>query len=482
MMHHTMGRDKGRTATQGMNATRAHRIAEKFADALIAAREESPAFTAAALRERLLRVFGWRVRTPHSAWLGDIARFVATSFDGPLTPTNRAELCALIAHHPSFEQTCVEFDEAGTWPKLRGIFPSIALMSAPNKKLAAQLNKPLPALTSVIELAAFLGIAPSTLESFTTYANLRLKRLKPVEHYHCALIPKRDGGLRLIEAPKSDLKAAQRRLLHQLLALVPPHAAAHGFVRQRGAKSYATPHAGQAVVLRFDLADFFVSIPMARVAALFRSLGYPQHIVTMLAQLCGHRHRNPRLLTQLDPSLRARARDPHLPQGAPTSPALANLCAYRLDVRLAGLAQSLGAQYTRYADDLAFSGSESLARRFRWMEQTVTLIAREEGFSVNARKTRKMKPGVRQVIAGVVVNDAPAAPRHIVRTLQATLFNCIKHGPQSQNRTGEAYFRAHLLGNIAWVRHLNPVQGGRLMALFRQIKWDKNAHAPGLIQ
>src|SRR6202034_1577966 len=78
---------------------------------------------------------------------------------------------------------------------------------------------------------------------------------------------------------------------------------------------------------------------------------------------------------------------PHLPQGAPTSPALANLCAYRLDCRLAGLANAVGAAYTRYADDMIFSGDEVLERAARRFHIHVCRIVLEEGFEVNTRKS-----------------------------------------------------------------------------------------------
>ena len=101
----------------------------------------------------------------------------------------------------------------------------------------------------------------------------------------------------------------------------------------------------------------------------------------------------------------------HLPQGAPTSPALANLCAYRLDCRLAALAASLAATYTRYADDLAFSGGEELERGARRFQVLVCRVALEEGFEVHTRKSRFMRQAVRQQLAGVVVNEHPNVQR-----------------------------------------------------------------------
>jgi hypothetical protein len=152
-------------------------------------------------------------------------------------------------------------------------------------------------------------------------------------------------------------------------------------------------------------------------------------------------------------------RSAHLPQGAPTSPALANLCTYRLDRRLAGLARAVGTKYTRYADDLAFSGGETLERCARRFQVHVCRIALEEGFEIQTRKTRFMRQGVRQQLAGVVLNKRLNVPRAAYENLKATLHNCVLYGPQSQNRDGRADFRAYLLGHIAYVAMLNASRG-----------------------
>jgi hypothetical protein len=164
-------------------------------------------------------------------------------------------------------------------------------------------------------------------------------------------------------------------------------------------------------------------------------------------------------------------RGTHLPQGAPTSPALANLCAYRLDCRLAGLAASAGATYTRYADDLAFSGDGPFARSVDRFLALAGSIAIEEGFAIQHRKTRVMRRGARQRLAGAVLNDRPNIARDDYDALKATLHNCLKHGPEAQNREGHNDFRAHLAGRIAHVATLNPERAARLRAVFERVAW-----------
>ena len=123
----------------------------------------------------------------------------------------------------------------------------------------------------------------------------------------------------------------QRRILGGILARIPPHAAAHGFVRGRGVLCAARPHAGQDCVLRVDVQDFFASFRRARVVRVFLTAGYPERVAALLADLCTTA--TPQAVvaeltkehgTHAEP-LAAKLRSRHLPQGAPTSPALANL-------------------------------------------------------------------------------------------------------------------------------------------------------------
>lgn len=174
----------------------------------------------------------------------------------------------------------------------------------------------------------------------------------------------------------------------------------------------------------------------------------------------------------LDFAARRAYRSRHLAQGAPTSPALANLCAFRLDLRLDALVRSCGASYSRYADDLAFSGDHAFAAAARRFHVQVAAIALEEGFAVNAHKTCFMHQGVRQRLTGIVVNRHPNIDQNELDTLKAVLTNCIRHGPHTQNREGHADFRAYLQGKVAYVAMVNPARGARLRALLDRIVWS----------
>ncbi|MEO7085825.1 MAG: reverse transcriptase family protein [Gemmatimonadaceae bacterium] len=162
---------------------------------------------------------------------------------------------------------------------------------------------------------------------------------------------------------------------------------------------------------------------------------------------------------------------PHLPQGAPTSPMLANICAYRLDARLTGLADWEGADYTRYADDLAFSGDDEFRRHVERCAMEVAAIVSSEGWGVHHRKTRIMKQSVRQHLAGIVVNEKLSVTRKDYDTLKAVIVNCVRQGASSQNRNGVPDFRAHLAGRISWITSVNAARGNRLRAMYDSVKW-----------
>jgi hypothetical protein len=285
-----------------------------------------------------------------------------------------------------------------------------------------------------------------------------------------------------VEAPKARLKEIQRWILHEILDHVPAHQAAQGFTRGRSVVSHARVHTGQATVLRLDLKDFFASVTAARVFGLYRTLGYTRSVAHVLTGLSTNvippavwqhvpRATDPRLV-QAHFWLGRQLATPHLPQGAPTSPALANLAAFRLDRRLAGLAAVMALRYSRYADDLTFSGSGRLGRRRGQFEDLVAEIAREEGFAINGRKTALHAAGGRQSVCGVIVNVRPNVLRSEYDELKAILHNAARLGPASQNRAGIADFEAHLRGRISWVASLNPARGDKLRRRFAEIRWD----------
>lgn len=336
----------------------------------------------------------------------------------------------------------------------------------------------LPEFSNSADLAKHLNLSIGELAWFADQWRQDAQASSQLGHYHYRWLEKASGGWRLLEVPKSRLCNIQRKILQQILNRVQPHAAAQAFQQGRSSISHAAQHTGQRVVVRLDLKDFFTSIPGSRLHALFAKLGYPVKVAGTLARLCSNRTPNAIVKEKtryLAPVSSAHLlRSQHLPQGAPTSPALANLCAYRLDMRLQALADSMQASYSRYADDLTFSGDEEFEQSLRRFIPQVAAIVLEEGFVLNHKKTRIMRASTRQQVTGIVVNSHCNIKRADYDTLKAILTNCQRHNPASQNREGHADFRAHLAGKLAYMRMINPVRTTKLQTLFEQIKWSES--------
>lgn len=318
----------------------------------------------------------------------------------------------------------------------------------------------LPTLRTGADLALAMGLDLPTLKWLTYH-----RRGAALVHYHRYGVPKKTGGVRPISAPKPKLAAAQEWVLRSLLDRVAAQPEAHGFLAGRSVVTNATPHVGRQVVVNLDVKDFFPTFTFRRVKGLFtKGLGYGEHVATILALLCTE---PPRVETVLDGErVWVALGDRHLPQGACTSPAITNLICTRLDRRLAGLARYYGYRYTRYADDLTFSGDDQ--ETVRDLLGAVRRVVGAEGLRVNEDKTRVMRPGRRQEVTGVTVNQKLSVARDEVRRLKATLHNCATKGLESQNRTGHPDFAAHLRGRVAWVSMVDPARGAKLQALLER--------------
>jgi hypothetical protein len=272
----------------------------------------------------------------------------------------------------------------------------------------------------------------------------------------------------LLERPRPVLCGIQRHLLHRLVARIPTHEAAHGFVPGRSVHTFAGPHAGRKVVVRADLRGFFTSVSAGRVWSVLRIAGYPEDVAHVLTGFATNAVPAAALRGHGTFTQRSLLAHPHLPQGAPTSPALANLVATKLDRRLAGLAAARGFRYTRYADDLAFSTDGGGADK---LLDAVHRIVADEGFVVHPDKVSVQRSGHRQRLAGLVVNDRPRMARAEVDRLRAILHDAATHGPAVANRDGTPNFRQHLEGRVAWASYRDPVRAARLHAALAAIAW-----------
>lgn len=300
------------------------------------------------------------------------------------------------------------------------------------------------------DVARALGLSTSELYHFACH-----RLADPHLHYVRFTIPKRSGEPRPILAPKPRLKAIQRDLLALVLHRLPVHRAAHAFLPGRSIATNARPHLQREFLLTLDLRDFFGALHVGRVRGFLLAMGYGWEVASTLALLCTEAPRQAVLVhgEQFYTPTASRS----LPQGAPTSPMLANAIASRLDRRLSGLARSLGLSYTRYADDLCFSGDDPthIASLMRLASQIIA----DEGFEVAAAKTRVQRRGQRQQVTGVVVNQTPGAPRARRRRLRAAIHRYAQACARGED---DPTRRRQLEGELAYIHMINPAQARAL--------------------
>src|SRR5215470_5225661 len=308
----------------------------------------------------------------------------------------------------------------------------------------------LPIWKTENDIAAALSLTIGQLRHLSQHRERETAR-----HYVTFAIRKRSGGERLIHAPKRRLKEVLRKLDRLLVRKLPKSEHAHGFVRGRSIASNAAAHVGRAVVLRFDIKDCFPTIHYGRVRGLLIALGYSYPIAATLAVLMTEAPRQP---------VAAEGKLYHVPtgpracvQGAPTSPGICNAILLRLDHRLAGLARKHGFTYTRYADDLAFSGNDK--SKIAKLLKLVPTIVGAEGFAINAEKTRILRAGRRQAVTGVIVNKAMGLSRQERRKLRAALHRQKTKAVDPAIAAGE---RLRLMGKLAYLAMLNKAQATAL--------------------
>ncbi len=332
----------------------------------------------------------------------------------------------------------------------------------------------LPPMNDAQELATAMGIALPELR-FLAFE----RRVSRISHYRRFALPKKTGGERIISAPMPRLKRAQYWVLDNLLARAPVHPAAHGFLAGRSIVSNALPHVGKAVVINLDLKNFFPSIAMPRIKGVFAELGYSEQVATILALVCTE---SPTEEVSVDGEKFFVAHGTRaLPQGAPSSPALTNILCRRLDARLQGCAAKLGFSYTRYADDLTFSGDESarkLAGKLLWRVKQIVMA---EGFTPHPDKQHVMRSAQRQSVTGIVVNQKPSLERDTLRRFRATLFQVEKDGPAGKQWNGNTNVIDALEGYAQFIKMVDADKGLPLLLRVRAARARWNGASVGKV-
>lgn len=321
----------------------------------------------------------------------------------------------------------------------------------------------LPELSTPAQLSTAMGISIGELR-FLAFS----RKAATTTHYIRFKIPKKTGGERLISAPMPRLKNAQYWILVNILEKITPHQAAHGFRRQRSIVTNAQPHLGAKVVVNLDLQNFFPSISYKRVKGLFRSWGYSESVATILGLICTEPEIEE---VELDGQTYYIAlTERHLPQGAPTSPAIANLLCHRLDRRLTQLSDSLGFTYTRYADDLTFSTTENTLNQLCNLLKRVRGITIHEGFTIAEEKTRVLRSSRQQEVTGIVVNEKLNLDRKTLKRFRATLYQIEQTGIEGKHWGKGRDILSSIQGYAQYVAMVNPEKGKPLLEQVKRIR------------
>ncbi|MEM7104773.1 MAG: reverse transcriptase family protein [Bacteroidota bacterium] len=320
----------------------------------------------------------------------------------------------------------------------------------------------LEVLSSAYGISEAMSISIADLK-FLAYARKNSK----TTNYHRFYIPKRRGGKRMISAPLPKLKNAQHWILHNILNKVEVHPAANGCVIGRSILSNAEVHQQKAVVINQDLKDFFPTITYERVRGMFRSLGYSGQVSTIFALICTEPHTidievyGERFFSQRGKRF--------LPQGSPCSPAIANIITRKMDKRLDGLARKYGFDYTRYVDDLTFSGGPDQLTDITSVLKFSRRIVRDENFELHPEKLKVMKKGGQQSVTGIVVNEKLNVNSKTWRRFKALIYHIEKDGIEGKTWNGETDLLPIIHGYANFINQVNPERGAMIVPRVKAI-------------
>ena len=289
------------------------------------------------------------------------------------------------------------------------------------------LSKNLPVIFETEHLAFLLGRSKLYMNSVV---------FSPESHYRKFKMKKRSGGFREIDVPFPALLECQYWIYENILAKVPLNNCAHGFAKKKSIVTNARVHLNQSVLLKIDLKNFFPSIGKDRVIALFHRLGFPTEIAFYLASICCLRD--------------------CLPQGAPTSPSISNIICIKLDNRLLAFAKKFGLKYTRYADDLAFSGEEIPAKFIDY----ISSIVKDEGFEINTNKTQLHNKKGKRILTGISISsDSLKVPKDYKRKVFQEIHYINKYGLYShmtKKKIRNPYYLNSLIGKLNFIINIEP--------------------------
>ena len=273
------------------------------------------------------------------------------------------------------------------------------------------------------------------------------------KYYRKAEIEKKNGGMREILIPAMKLRIVQRWILKNILYNIRVSDYAMGFRKKYSIATNAKIHTGKKCVVNMDLKDFFPSITQKQVFQIFYYYGYTIDVSYLLSRLCTHEGR--------------------VPQGAPTSPYLSNIICLKLDKRLSKLAEKYEADYTRYADDITFSGGAGLKSIILRVKE----IIEDEGFVVNEKKTRIQFDYQGQEVTGINVSgEKITVNKRYKKKIFQEIYYCKKYGPSNHLKhvgCDKRFYKEHMYGKAYFVHMIEPDIGKEILRQLDEIRWEE---------
>ncbi|WP_196893987.1 retron St85 family RNA-directed DNA polymerase [Aureivirga marina] len=316
----------------------------------------------------------------------------------------------------------------------------------------------LPVISDLKELEVKSNITAKHWQWLAFY-----KKVSNIDHYNRFTIPKKNGDVRKISAPKKRLRVAQEWIQNEILSKIELHEKAYAYRKNISIVDNAKLHQNAKVVVRIDLKDFFPSIKFNRVKGLFKSFGYSEALATIFASVCTD---SVMVKAQMSEKVyHVSMGNKFLPQGACTSPALTNIICKKMDKRIENFTKKNGIRYTRYADDLVFSTEDeniNLKSFFSWIHR----IIKEEGFQINNEKTRVMRPNQRQAVTGIIINEGGdiRISRKDIRKFRAFIHNFKLKGEEEARKQIGKNPNHYLEGYLSFIRMVNKDQFEKMKA------------------
>jgi RNA-directed DNA polymerase len=326
------------------------------------------------------------------------------------------------------------------------------------------------------------------------YGLLRKIISRELDPYKVFAIRKRSGRVagkktfRIICVPSTDLMKTQRFINSHILAHGSPHPASAAYCHGSSIRKAADPHCLCQWLIKLDIQNFFESVSELAVYRVFRGLGYQPLVCFEMARLCTrlgsftHFRGRPRWFSNSRKYSVIRPyqcdRMGHLPQGAPTSPMLANLALNGFDAKVAAIAKRHDLVYTRYADDLSFSSADRSFGRHRVgkLISDVYATMRKVGLSPNTSKAHISPPGARKILLGLLVDGrSPRLPRDFKAMMRQHLYYLQNYGPVEHARRRKfaavAGLRHHIEGLVAFARDIDPEYADSYKKELTSITW-----------